>query len=49
VVFIAAWIGFGADGLYSSCYGPEQAFLALGEQLGLYLAAAVALIIIALS
>lgn len=24
-----AWIGLGADGLSSSCYGPEQAFLAL--------------------
>lgn len=25
-----AWIGMGADGLSSSCYGPEEAFLALG-------------------
>jgi amino acid transporter len=24
-----AWIGLGADGLSSSCYGPEQTFLAL--------------------
>ncbi len=24
-----AWIGLGADGLTSSCYGPEEAFLAL--------------------
>ncbi len=24
-----AWIGLGADGLSSSCYGPEEAFLAL--------------------
>lgn len=24
-----AWIGMGADGLSSSCYGPEEAFLAL--------------------
>lgn len=23
-----AWIGLGADGLSSSCYGPEEAFLA---------------------
>ena len=23
-----AWIGIGADGLSSSCYGPEEAFLA---------------------
>ena len=44
VVLVAflAWIGLGADGLSSSCYGPEEAFLALGEhrQLGLYLAVA---------
>jgi hypothetical protein len=25
-----AWIGLGADGLTSSCYGPEEAYLALG-------------------
>src|SRR5512144_348397 len=24
-----AWVGLGADGLSSSCYGPEEAFLAL--------------------
>ncbi len=40
-----AWIGLGADGLSSSCYGPEEAFLALGSHthLGLYLALATAL------
>src|SRR6266513_4450803 len=46
VVLVAflAWIGLGAAGLSSSCYGPEEAFLALGEnrQLGLYLAIATA-------
>lgn len=26
-----AWIGLGADALSSSCYGPEQAYLALGQ------------------
>ena len=26
-----AWVGLGADGLSSSCYGPEEAFLALGR------------------
>ncbi len=26
-----AWVGLGADGLSSSCYGPEEAFLSLGE------------------
>src|SRR3982750_163810 len=37
-----AWVGLGADGLSSSCYGPEEAYLALGAHphLGLYLAGA---------
>ncbi len=26
-----AWVGLGADGLSSSCYGPSEAFLILGE------------------
>jgi hypothetical protein len=26
-----AWVGLGSDGLSSSCYGPEEAFLALGS------------------
>jgi amino acid transporter len=47
IVLIAflAWVGLGADGLSSSAYGPEQAFLALGNHthLGLYMAAATAL------
>jgi hypothetical protein len=47
VVLVAflAWIGLGADGLSSSCYGPEEAFLALGDHrhLGLYLAIATAI------
>jgi amino acid transporter len=30
-----AWIGLGADGLSSSCYGPEETFLALGTHLHL--------------
>ena len=35
-----AWVGLGADGLSSSCYGPEEAFLALGEHkyLGIFVA-----------
>lgn len=39
-----AWIGLGADGLSSSCYGPEEAFLSLGRShahLALWLALAV--------
>src|SRR5712671_1478805 len=45
LVALLAWIGLGADGLSSSCYGPEEAFLALGEhtRLALYMAAATAL------
>ncbi|HYA20756.1 MAG TPA: APC family permease [Burkholderiales bacterium] len=47
IVLIAflAWVGLGADGLSSSAYGPEEAFLALGTHthLGLYMAAATAL------
>ena len=35
-----AWVGLGADGLSSACYGPEEAYLALGghTHFGLYLA-----------
>jgi len=38
-----AWIGLGADGLSSSCYGPEEAFLSLGphSHLALWLTLAV--------
>lgn len=45
LVAFLAWIGLGADGLSSSNYGPEEAFLALGTHthLGLYLALATAL------
>lgn len=39
VAFIA-WVGLGADGLSSSCYGPEEAFIALGHNthLAVYIA-----------
>jgi amino acid transporter len=42
LVAFFAWVGLGADGISSSCYGPEEAFKALGEHthLGLYLALA---------
>jgi amino acid transporter len=36
-----AWIGLGADGISSSCYGPPEAFMALGGHI--YLAVFVAL------
>ncbi|HVT34743.1 MAG TPA: APC family permease [Nevskiaceae bacterium] len=44
LVAFLAWIGLGADGLSSACYGPEEAFLALGVHmhLALYLALATA-------
>ena len=34
---LLAWVGLGADGLSSSCYGPEEAFLALGQHTSLAL------------
>lgn len=43
LVAFLAWVGLGADGLSSSCYGPEEAFIALGNHyasLGLYIAIA---------
>src|SRR6185436_10977094 len=51
LVAFFAWVGLGADGLSSSCYGPEEAFLALGEytHLALYLAIAVAATVFILS
>lgn len=30
-----AWVGLGADGLSSACYGPEQSYLALGSHTAL--------------
>src|SRR5262249_36534397 len=46
-----AWVGLGADGLSSSCYGPEEAYLALGSHthLGLYLAIAIAVTVFIIS
>ncbi len=35
LVAILAWVGLGADGLSSSCYGPEETFKALGQYTGL--------------
>ncbi|HEU5397234.1 MAG TPA: APC family permease [Verrucomicrobiae bacterium] len=48
LVAILAWVGLGADGLSSSCYGPETAYLALGTHpfLSVFVAAAVILTII---
>ena len=51
VIPLLAWVGLGADSLSSSCYGPEQAFLALGPNthLGPYLALATALTVFIVS
>jgi amino acid transporter len=51
LVAFFAWVGLGADGLSSSCYGPEEAFRSLGHytHLALYLAIAVALTVFILS
>lgn len=50
---LLAWIGLGADGLSSSCYGPEETFRALAEHshLGLWLvfATAITVFVIALA
>ena len=46
-----AWVGLGADGLSSSCYGPEEAFLALGSHnhLAVFVALASALTVLIIS
>lgn len=51
LVAFFAWIGLGADGISSSCYGPEEAFLALGNhsELAVYLAIATALTVFIIS
>ena len=48
LIALFAWVGLGADGLSSSCYGPESAFLALKEHtfLSLFVAAASVLTIV---
>ncbi len=46
-----AWVGLGADGLSSSCYGPEEAFLALQAhpQLVIFVGVAVAVTVLVIS
>src|SRR5882757_3481256 len=48
LVALLAWVGLGADGLSSSCYGPEAAFVALTGHtfLSLFVAAASVLTIV---
>jgi Amino acid permease len=51
LVAFFAWIGLGADGLSSSCYGPEEAYLALGSHthLAIYIALATAITVFVIS
>ena len=51
LIAIIAWVGLGADGLSSSAYGPEQAFLALGvhTHIAIYLALATAVTVFLIS
>jgi amino acid transporter len=51
LVAFLAWVGLGADGLSSSCYGPEETFVALGahNHLAVYLAVATAVTIAVIS
>ena len=35
LVAVLAWVGLGADGLSSSCYGPEETYKALGQHTSL--------------
>ncbi|MFI5371863.1 MAG: APC family permease [Candidatus Eisenbacteria bacterium] len=46
-----AWVGLGSDGLSSSCYGPQEAFLQLGghRHLALYLVVATVLTVFLIS
>ena len=45
LVALLAWVGLGADGLSSSCYGPEEAFKALSGHTNLSLFVALASVI----
>lgn len=51
LIAFLAWIGLGADGLSSSCYGPEEAYIALGvhTHLALYIAIAMAVTVFIIS
>ncbi len=45
LIAFLGWVGLGSDGLSSSCYGPEEAFIALGhhQYLAVFLAMMMAL------
>jgi amino acid transporter len=50
LIAVFAWVGLGADGLSSSCYGPEETFKALGPytHLSLFVALASVITIVAI-
>jgi len=50
LIAVFAWVGLGADGLSSSCYGPEESFKALGAatHLSLFVALACVVTIVAI-
>src|SRR5476651_1170422 len=51
LIAFLAWIGLGADGISSSCYGPEETFMALGvhTHFALYVAIATAITVFVIS
>ncbi len=51
LVAFFAWVGLGADGLSSSCYGPEEAYLALypHSSLSIFVAMATAVTVLIIS
>src|SRR5713101_4584898 len=51
LIAFLAWVGLGSDGLSSSCYGPEESFLALGpdQYLAIFLALLMALTVFIIS
>src|SRR5690349_7456608 len=51
LIALLAWVGLGADGLSSSCYGPEETYIALNghTHLALFIAIATALTVFIIS
>jgi amino acid transporter len=51
LIAFLAWVGLGSDGLSSSCYGPEEAYLALGQHqyMAVFLAMLMALTVFIIS
>jgi amino acid transporter len=45
LIAVLAWVGLGADGLSSSCYGPEENFKALGAHTALSVFVAMACVV----